>query len=188
MSRQIFSQRTNRRLVALAVGTAATIYGGSPIFALADCGLALAQGNGSKVSSYIDFPALRSSLKGEARQVALYRLSGQQQPGANPLLGLANLVMGPVVDAAVESLATPDGIRARVSQQADQNPRAADSPWGLAQLLASTSMGYSSPNRFVVRLKDRQQRPLALTLARQGLVGWMLVAIDLPPDGRFEPS
>ncbi|MCP9774019.1 DUF2939 domain-containing protein [Cyanobium sp. WAJ14-Wanaka] len=184
-------QGTNHRLVALALGTAATIYGGSPIFALADCGLALAQGNGSKVSSYIDFPALRSSLKGEARQVALYRLSGQQQPGANPLLGLANLVMGPVVDAAVEGLATPDGIRARVSQQADQNPRAAgsaDSPWGLAQLLASTSMGYSSPNRFVVRLKDRQQRPLALTLARQGLVGWKLVAIDLPPDGRFEPS
>lgn len=178
--------RLQRRVAALGLGTAVSLYAGSPLFALVDCGIALAQGNSQKVSSYIDFPALQASLKGEARQVAMYRLSGQQSPGANPLLGLAALVMGPAIDAAVEGLATPAGLKARLADLASPGDGGSGgASFGLSPLLTSTRMGYITPNRFVVRLKDRDGRPLSLSLARQGLLGWKLVAIDLPPDGRF---
>ena len=41
---------------------------------------AIATGDAEAVNRLIDFPALRSSLKAEAQQVALYRLSGHQKP------------------------------------------------------------------------------------------------------------
>ena len=106
-----------KSLGGLAIAAAAAVYWGSPLLVVAEFSHAIATGDAEAVNGLIDFPALRSSLKVEAQQVALYRLSGHQKPGTNLLAGLASGVMEPFVNALVDTVATPEGIRGLLSRQ-----------------------------------------------------------------------
>ena len=177
--------------VALA---GAAVYAASPLWAVGSFARAAARGDGAAVSAMVDFPAVRASLEGEAQQVALYRLTGHGEPGATLLGGLAAALMAPLVHGLLDSLVTPAGVQSLLDRQAAdrQESRGGSSnsvdPFQRAgTLLANTSLGYRSWNRFGVTLRDSRQQPLDLTFARRGLLGWQLVAVDLPPDGTFTP-
>ena len=179
--------------VATSVGAAA-VYAASPLWALASFGNAVVRGDGAAVSAMIDFPALRSSLRGEAQQVALERLTGHSEPGASLFGGLAAALMAPFVQGLVDNLVTPAGVQGlldrQVSERQQPKPPAANPLGQLQQAshwLSHTQLGYRSWNRFGVTLRDSRQQRLDLTFARRGLVGWQLVAVDLPPDGTFSP-
>ena len=183
-----------KSLGGLAIAGAAAVYWGSPLLAVGEFTHAIATGDAEAVNGLIDFPALRSSLKAEAQQVALYRLSGQEKPGTNLLAGLVSGVMEPFVNALVDSVATPEGIRGLLSSQGGlsrQAPstrsRAIDQWESLGHGLAKTSFGYRSWNTFFVTTKDQENRTLGLTFDRRGFSTWKLVAVDLPPDGTFTP-
>jgi hypothetical protein len=183
-----------KSLGGLAIAAAAAVYWGSPLLVVAEFSHAIATGDAEAVNGLIDFPALRSSLKVEAQQVALYRLSGHQKPGTNLLAGLASGVMEPFVNALVDTVATPEGIRGLLSRQGGprrQTPPGQSSPmdqWeSLGRGLAKTRLGYRSWNTFAVTTKDQANRTLALTFDRRGFATWKLVAVDLPPDGSFTP-
>ena len=183
-----------KSLGGLAIAATAAVYWGSPLVAVGEFSHAIATGDAKAVNELIDFPALRTSLKAEAQQVALYRLSGQEKPGSNLLAGLASVVMAPFVNALVDTVATPDGIRSLLSSQAghsSQPPSGRSGPMdqleSLGHGLAKTRFGYRSWNTFVVTTKDQANRSLGLTFDRRGFSDWKLVAVDLPPDGTFTP-
>lgn len=179
-------------LAAAATGVA--VVAASPLWAVASFGRAALSGDGAALSAMVDFPALRSSLRGEAQQVALQRLTGHSEPGASLFGGLAAALVGPMVQGLVDNLVTPAGVQGLLDRQASERqqpkPSAANPVGQLQQAshwLSQTRLGYRSWDRFGVTLRDRRQQPLDLTFARRGLVGWQLVAVDLPPDGTFTP-
>ena len=183
-----------KSLGGLAIAAAAAVYWGSPLVAVGEFTHAIATGDSQAVNGLIDFPALRSSLKTEAQQAALYRLSGQQTPGTNVLAGLASVVMAPFVNALVDTVATPEGIRSLLNSQGGSSSQPPSGRFGpMSQLeslghgLAKTKFGYRSWNTFEVTTKDQANRTLALTFDRRGFLSWKLVAVDLPPDGTFNP-
>lgn len=183
-----------KSLGGLAIAAAAAVYWGSPLLVVGEFTHAIATGDAEAVNRLIDFPALRSSLKAEAQQVALYRLSGHQKPGTNLLAGLASGLMEPFVNALVDTVATPEGVRGLLSSQGGpsrQAPPDESSPidqWeSLGHGLAKTRFGYRSWNTFAVTTKDQANRTLGLTFDRRGFSTWKLVAVDLPPDGTFSP-
>ena len=185
-----------KSLGGLAIAAAAAVYWGSPLLAVAEFSHAIATGDAETVNGLIDFPALRSSLKAEAQQVALYRLSGHQKPGTNLLAGLASGLMEPFVNALVERVATPEGVRGLLSSQGGLSRQAPAPPgrsspldqWkSLGDGLAKTRFGYRTWNSFWVTTKDQANRTLGLSFDRRGFSTWKLVAVDLPPDGTFTP-
>ena len=183
-----------KSLGGLAIVATAAVYWGSPLVVVGQFSHAIATGNAVAVNGLIDFPALRSSLKAEAQQVALYRLSGHQKPGTNGLAGLAFLVMEPFVNGLVDTVATPEGVRGLLNSQdalRSQGPSGGSRPIAqlesLGQGLAKTRFGYRSWNTFVVTTKDQSNRTLGLTFDRRGFSNWKLVAVDLPSDGTFTP-
>ncbi|MCX5937237.1 MAG: DUF2939 domain-containing protein [Cyanobium sp. LacPavin_0920_WC12_MAG_62_9] len=106
-----------KSLGGIVIAAAAALYWGSQMLEVAEITHAISTRDAETVNGLIDFPALRSSLKAEAQQVALYRLSGHQKPGTNLLAGLASGLMEPFVNALVESVATPEGIRGLLTSQ-----------------------------------------------------------------------
>lgn len=187
------SHRLTKAVGGLALAAAA-VYAASPLWAVASFARAAASGDGAAVSAMVDFPAVRASLEGEAQQVALYRLTGHGEPGASLLGGLAAAVMAPFVHGLLDSLVTPAGVQSLLERQASErqpsqgassNP--VDQLHRAGTLLANTSLGYRSWNRFGVTVRDSRQQPLGLIFERRGLLGWQLVAVDLPPDGTFTP-
>jgi len=183
-----------KSLGGLAIAAAAAVYWGSPLVVVGQFTHAIATGDSEAVNSLIDFPALRSSFKAEAQQIALYRLSGQETPGTNVLAGLASVVMAPLVNALVDTVATPEGIRDLLNSQGgprSQPPsgrsRPIDQLESLGHGLSKTRLGYRTWNTFVVTTKDQSNRTLGLTFDRRGFATWKLVAVDLPQDGTFTP-
>jgi len=183
-----------KSLGGLAIAATAAVYWGSPLGAVGEFSHAIATGDAQAVNGLIDFPALRRSLKAEAQQVALYRLSGQEKPGSNVLAGLASVLMAPFVNALVDTVATPDGIRSLLSSQGGHSSQISPGRSGpidqlesLGHGLARTRFGYRSWNTFVVTTKDQSDRSLGLTFDRRGFANWKLVAVDLPSDGSFTP-
>jgi hypothetical protein len=183
-----------KSISGLAIAVTAAVYWGSPLVVVGEFAHAVATGDSEAVNGLIDFPALRTSLRAEAQQVALYRLSGQEKPGTNVLAGLASVVMAPFVNGLVDAVATPDGIRSLLNSQGGHCSEVSPGRSGLiGQLeslghgLAKTSFGYRSWNTFVVTTKDQSNRTLGLTFDRRGFSNWKLVAVDLPSDGSFTP-
>jgi hypothetical protein len=183
-----------KSLGGLAIAVAAAVYWGSPLLVAVEFSHAIATGDAEAVNGLIDFPALRSSLKVEAQEIALYRLSGHQKPGTNLLAGLASGLMEPFVNGLVDTVATPEGIRGLVNSQGGlrrQAPstrsRSIDQLVSLGHGLAKTRFGYRSWNTFGLTTKDQANRTLGLTFDRRGFSTWKLVAVDLPPDGTFTP-
>ena len=129
-----------KSLGGLAIAAVAAVYWGSPLLVVAEFSHAIATGDAEAVNGLIDFPALRSSLKVEAQQVALYRLSGHQKPGTNLLAGLASGVMEPFVNALVDTVATPEGIRGPVEQ-----PRGAAPPGPPRSIQSHGATGGAGP-------------------------------------------
>ena len=176
-----------KSLGGLAIAATAAVYWGSPLVVVGEFGHAIATGDADAVNGLIDFPALRASLKGEARQIVLYRLTGQEDAGASWLGGVASVAMEPLVSALVDNVATPDGIRSFLNSQAELRSQERQSRTGpvdqlasLGQVLSKTRLGYRSWRTFVVTTKDQSNRTLGLTFDRRGFSNWKLVAVDLP--------
>ena len=67
-----------------------------------------------EVSNYVDFPALRDSVKTNLKTI----VTQETAQSSNPILGLLGSVMGGVVlDPVVDNLVTPSGVAALLEGQ-----------------------------------------------------------------------
>ena len=137
------------------------------------------------ISSHVDFPALRESVKTNLQTVVKKETSQQ----SNPLMGLLGSVMGGfVLDPVVDQLVTPSGVAALLEGQQLQLGKQE----GQSQFMQGSSSTpdvkaeYESFNQFAVSVKPKGQdiEPVTLLLSRDGL-GWKISGVRLPSSLAF---
>lgn len=133
----------------------------------------------AKLSGYVDFPALKESLKGSFNAKLAAGVATDADNNAFAALGaaMAAALINPMIDALVtpESLAMvmqgekPDASAVDGGTPDDREPD------------ADISMAYESFDTFVVTVTKRgeEQEPVGLVLRRDGVFSWKLSAIRM---------
>jgi hypothetical protein len=174
-------QLTLKKLgIGLALLAGLALYA-SPYLAVQQMRSAAAERDAAKLSGYVDFPALRESLKrGVHARLAgqLLNENGQPTPASAMGAAVAAALLGPMVD----SLITPDSLGRMLQGQRPAAAMVGVSADPSAAEPLQTRMGYESPSRFVVSLQQpgEDEEPVDLVLRREGLLHWKLAELRLP--------
>ncbi|KXU88903.1 hypothetical protein CR51_34225 [Caballeronia megalochromosomata] len=194
--------RTTRSVTTALVGlilvaALAFIYA-SPYIALNRLKRAADARDAQTVNQYVDFPALRSSLKEQVGALLTRRVDIQKS--GNPLAIIGAMIGAAIVGPLVDSYATPDGVAAILNgipprgDPGESPPQAGNGASTPANAPASgitaapqppreppqTTAGYRSMNTFVVTYQHGAgDARYSAIFHRDGLVSWKLVAVDL---------
>ena len=156
-------------IAALLLGSCLGWYFYSPIYTLNQMKSAAQANDSDRFSSYVDFPALRESMKSQI--MAQLIAESNKRPGVGALgLAIGSSLMGPVIDGLV----SPAGIRAAfIARQREPSQATAvfNQPDPVIQ--------HRSLSEFAVKSKDRRQGAMIFT--RNGL-SWKLSGIELSSD------
>jgi hypothetical protein len=189
--------------VAAAMVVAAIGYSyASPYIAVKHMKAAADARDAATLNEYVDYPALRLSLKEQVGEMLHRRIEGQHS--SNPLLILGAVIGAALIGPLVDAYATPDGVAALLSgmpptgkpgehPQApppDSGAQSADAPAAPPAPAASgnpapeprpvTTAGYRGLNEFALTW-DRSEtgEHYAAILQRHGLFSWKLAAVEL---------
>ena len=180
----------------------------SPYLALDRLKRAADQRDAQTVSEYVDYPALRESLKDQIAGLLTRKI--QARANGNPLAALGAMIGVALIGPLVDAYATPDGVAALLNGMpprgdptqrppvppdapanapanapagsADATP-AAPAPGGAATTPPQppqTTAAYRGINEFVVTYQHGVgDTRYAAILRREGLFSWKLAAVDL---------
>ena len=191
-------------LIVIAVIAALGFGYASPYMALNSLKRAADARDAQTVNQYVDFPALRESLKQQVTALLARRLDVKSN--GNPLAALGAMIGVALIGPLVDSYATPDGVAALLNgipprgepgerpppppstpQPADaapaqqpqpQPPAAKDTP--SPPQPPQTTAGYRGLNEFVVTYQHGVgDTRYSAILHREGLFSWKLAAVDL---------
>jgi len=157
------------RWVGLICAVLVLVYAASPYFSFWRFTTALRSGDSAAISSRIDFPAVRASLKKQLIARFARATTGHKR--------WSNL--GPtLIDTIVDTYATPEGIAALLSNpgmlKSLQNPREFKFPTGKNQDWSKIKYAFfTGPRSFVV-----EREGIKLRFRFKGL-GWQLNDLDL---------
>jgi hypothetical protein len=154
----------------------------TPYFAMQRLQKAAEAGDSQALSELVDFPAVRQSLKDEAREAVSGELGGRTGSGALGTVGA--LFAGAVVDRVVDVAVQPQGIAALTR---GVRPGARREDGGARERIdpnLKVRRGYESMDRYVISFQDREsgEQRMALVMRRDGLAGWRLSAVRLGED------
>ncbi|WP_321841262.1 DUF2939 domain-containing protein [Paraburkholderia bannensis] len=190
----------------------------SPYLALNSLKQAADARDAATLSEYVDYPALRVSLKQQVGEMLQRRI--QAQHSSNPLLMLGAVIGAALIGPLVDAYATPEGVAALLngmpptgkpgerpappppsspassasSAPAEAAPPAPASTQAEApQPRPQASAGYRSLNEFAVTWqRSANGERYAAILQRHGLFSWKLAAVELNPadagDGASAPN
>lgn len=158
--------KTKYSLAAASVAFGAWFYA-TPYLAVLGMKTAADAGDVAKFSRYVDFPALKKSVKEN------YNGESSSKVRKSFFSTMGSAMAAVVVNPLVDSMVTPERLLATMKGNAKSNK--ADS--GL-----DTSLSYESLNRFVVTVKKKgnSEGPVGLIFSRKGLTDWKLSAVRLP--------
>lgn len=188
-------------LIVIVVIAALGFAYASPYIALRNLKRAADARDAQTVNQYVDFPALRDSLKQQITAMLTRRLDAD----ANSKLATIGAMIGvTLIGPLVDSYATPDGVAALLNgmpprgdpgerppatPDANSQPAAADAP---ASPVAAdtagatrppareTTAGYRGINEFVVTYRRGEANAnYSAIFEREGLFTWKLTAINL---------
>lgn len=175
-------------VLTLAVVAFAVAYFASPILAVKGLTEAARTGDEAELRRLVDFPALRDSLKDQARDVLNEEMRRRTGLHSDLVAGLGAALAPQIVGGAVEALVTPEAvsgmiINARSPGIPDPRP---EGQLGRAARPEDPSedvhqaWGYRNMDLFAVTLthKDRPDRQLVLLLDRRGLFEWKLSGVE----------
>jgi hypothetical protein len=156
------------------------------------------------LNEYVDYPALRVSLKQQVGEMLHRRIDGEHS--SNPLLILGAVIGTALIGPLVDAYATPEGVAAllygmpptgkpgehpHAPPPQDSGEASASAPAGAAPAPAAsgnptaeprpvTTAGYRSLNEFALTW-DRADtgEHYAAVLQRHGLFSWKLAAVEL---------
>jgi hypothetical protein len=184
-------------LVVLVIVAALGFVYASPYIALDRLKRAADARDAQTVNEYVDFPALRESLKLQVAELLTRRVDIQKS--GNPLAVIGAMIGAALVGPLVDSYATPDGVAAilngipprgnpgeRPPAPAATNPGPDSTSAGSGAAPAApkpppqTTAGYRSFDTFVVTYQHGAgDARYSAIFHRNGLVTWKLVAVDL---------
>lgn len=170
----------NKRIVIALAAVGAMIVGlyvGSPYYAVRNLQNAALAGDVDALEAGVDFPSVQSSLKSQMTAAVTTRLQNDPQMRDNPFAGLGMAMLPAIIDKAVTSYVTPDGIAALVKGrkpgaggEADVNPD------------VDYRTEWSGMDRFRVHTtrKSTGQEGPTFVFERRGLLSWTMVKVELP--------
>jgi hypothetical protein len=140
------------------------------------------------VNAYVDYPALRDSLKLQVTGLLTRRLDVQHN--GNPLAAIGAMIGVALIGPLVDAYATPDGVAALLNgipprgepgERPPPPPAApANNPAPNSPQPPQTTAGYRGVNEFVVTYQHGVgDTRYAAIFRRQGLFTWKLSAVDL---------
>jgi len=172
-------------VISLAVASYA-----SPYWTMHQLRAAAEAGDPEALQQYVDFPALRESIKAEIQEHVVGQALADQKPEDNPFAGLgtmiANAMLGPMVDAMI----TPAGIAAMTRGKPDSKAAAATSQptqppatSGSKKDAGHARYEYDGLNRVLVKFESEgsTEKSPALVFRREGPFSWKLAQLILPP-------
>lgn len=181
-------------VVLLLVAAIGFVYA-SPYIALNRVKRAADARDAQTVNEYVDFPALRASLKDQVGALLTRRVDIQKS--GNPLAIIGAMIGAALVGPLVDSYATPDGVAAILngipprgdpgerppapSTSIASTPQAQEPPkQGPPKQPPQTTAGYRSFDTFVVTYQHGAgDARYSAIFHRYGLIDWKLVAVDL---------
>ncbi|HWX16907.1 MAG TPA: DUF2939 domain-containing protein [Chthoniobacterales bacterium] len=157
------------------------LYGASPYFSFWRFTVALNSRNGARLAAYVDFPAVRESLKQQFR-AALHRSQNNDQTKHKKFARLLT-ALGPslgdrLADALVDTYITPIGLADLIAnpQAAKDIQTSAGKPavWKSVHWSRAKNAFFTGPRDFAVDVNG-----VRLHFRWEGL-GWRLRKLDLP--------
>lgn len=134
---------------------------------------AVEDGDAAAISSHVNFPRLRESLKASF-SAAMVKNAAQQESTGAAALGV--LLAGALVDRMVDAMVTPEAVAMLLRGQKPS----ANGPVAQTTSEVTTAMGYEDLSTFVVTMTPRDQpESVAVVFTREGL-SWQLSAVRLP--------
>jgi hypothetical protein len=169
--------------VILAVACGGGLYA-SPYITLYQMYQAVERKDVQEVSNYVDFPALRDSVKTNLKTV----VTKETAQSSNPILGLLGSVMGGVVlDPVVDNLVTPAGVAALLEgQQLQLGAKGSKVQFEQGTGSPDVNAEYESFNQFAVTVKPKGEaiEPVTILLSRNGF-SWKISGVRLPSSLAF---
>lgn len=148
---------------------------------------AAARRDTATLAKYVDFPAVRASLKAGFREKLAP--AGEKTSEVNPIAALGSAFVMALLDPLVDAVVTPAGLSLMMQGETPSvGPEGVKrAPTGSPAAKASaaevdTHMGYESWDRFAWRTKKKgsNEEPVVLVLRRESFVFWKLSEIRLP--------
>ena len=176
-------------LVALA-----GVYFASPYYVTARIAAAAQARDAEKVSEYIDYVALRGSIKKQITEQANAMLAQQEAIGAGmgipPAVAdaMRERIMARVTDTIVEKAVSPEGLQQVMEREIERIK--GDKTSGVAPEMSSVEYesDYEGLNRFRVSITtdangQAMENPPYVVMTRRGFAVWRIVDVRLPANG-----
>lgn len=166
-------------VVVTCVAAAALMYA-SPYLALRNIAKAIERKDADTVAEYVDFPALRESIKGQML-VKLQQQTQSQQAQSNPFTGLGQMLAVGMVNQLTETLVSPAGVMLMLENGKPGKPAdVAAAGVGVDTQGPKTrkdfAVDYQGWSKVFVHPKNQ---PGGFVFKRDGLMGWKLVAVKM---------
>lgn len=132
------------------------------------------------LSRYVDYPALRESLKANFNAM----MASEITQSDNPFGALGTALGAALVNQMIDAFITPESLAMLIK---GEEPQIGDSEKQYTEKQppkpdAETSMSYDGLNQFVVKIKDKSssEGPIKFIYKRTGIISWKLSALRLP--------
>ncbi len=133
----------------------------------------------AKLSGYVNFPALKESLKASFNAKLASEVTKEKD--ANPFAALGAVLAAALINPMIDALVTPESLAMMMKGDKPQPAKNATQSKSSASD-ADISMSYESFDRFVVTVKKKggAEEPMGLVFNRDGMFSWKLSALRLP--------
>lgn len=135
-------------------------------------------GDANTLANYVDFPAVKESIK---RSIGAKISEATKDQQDNPFAFLGAAMALAIINPLIDTFVSPSGLSMIMKGEKPslEGKQARNSK---SQSDADISMSYDGMNRFIVTITKRNEgeKPLRLIYNREGLFSWRLTAIDIP--------
>jgi len=169
-------------LVALLVAA----YFGSPYWTIYQMRSAAQSGQGDKLAGYVDFPAVRESLKTQFTLMMNKSMADDPKLKDNPVAAFGQMLAAAMVGPMVDRMVTPESLATMIasgkSTEAAPPPAKDGAPPTDPGKQPRIVREYEGLDVFKVSIHapDDDKEAVALVLNRQGLFSWKLTSIRMP--------
>lgn len=171
--------RTLMKLLVVAGVVFAALFAASPYYTLAQMSAAAAERDDAKFSSYVDFEAIRASMKSSVQGRMIGEI--EERGNAGDTAGAAGMALGMLLaDRMIDGAVSPEALRAIFDRMRDSALRDIDpsNPSSVRKLFDNTSVDWRGLSEFRL-VNENDARAPELIFKRSGLLSWKLSGVDL---------
>jgi hypothetical protein len=177
-------------LVTAVVLLIAAAYYGSPYWAVHQMRSAAQAGEGDRLAGYVDFPALRESVKSQMQAMMVKEMQSDEMK-SNPFAGLGMMLAGNMANMVVDGMVTPDNLANMINRGRAKSLMARDLSLANAPADSNSSNDpgkrpridqyYEGMGVFKIEMHDPNSDKVLITwvLNREGWFEWKLESMRL---------